>query len=240
MLGAEAADVAPPAWIRPVIVVSIPWAISIHTVTAFLYNGLPGRSLWLTAILAPRFLVSAFAAGPALLILLAMLLRRVSRFDAGVEAIRRLALIVTYAMVASVFFMALEIFTVFYSQIPGHMAPFRYLYVGLVGRHALVPWTWMSVVLAAVSLTLLLSPRLRKNDRALAVACFATFVSLWIDKGLTLIVGGFVPSPLEKVIEYLPTMTEVGITVGIWAVGALVVTAFFKIALGVRGLRAQA
>jgi molybdopterin-containing oxidoreductase family membrane subunit len=240
MLGAEAADVAPPAWIRPVIVVSIPWAISIHTVTAFLYNGLPGRSLWLTAILAPRFLVSAFAAGPALLILLAMLLRRVSRFDAGVEAIRRLALIVTYAMVASVFFMALEIFTVFYSQIPGHMAPFRYLYVGLDGRHALVPWTWMSVVLAAVSLTLLLSPRLRKNDRALAVACFATFVSLWIDKGLTLIVGGFVPSPLEKVIEYLPTMTEVGITVGIWAVGALVVTAFFKIALGVRGLRAQA
>ena len=53
-LSAERNGVAPPKWIKPVILLSIPWAVSIHTVTAFLYNGLPGRSFWLTAILAPR------------------------------------------------------------------------------------------------------------------------------------------------------------------------------------------
>ena len=126
-LRAEQKAVAPPRWIRPVILLSIPWAISIHTVTAFLYSGLPGRSLWLTAILAPRFLASAFAAGPALLILLSMLIRKLTRFDAGREAIGKLALIVTYAMIANVFFILMEIFTAFYSR--SH-APQRRILVG--------------------------------------------------------------------------------------------------------------
>src|SRR6056297_1276673 len=65
VLEAEKNSVPPPQWVKPLIYISIPWAISIHTVTAFLYCGLPGRGFWLTAILAPRFLASAFAAGPA-------------------------------------------------------------------------------------------------------------------------------------------------------------------------------
>jgi molybdopterin-containing oxidoreductase family membrane subunit len=73
-------------WIKPFIYISIPWAVSIHTVTAFLYAGLPGRHFWLTAILAPRFLASAFAGGPALLILLCLIIKRVTKFDAGQEA----------------------------------------------------------------------------------------------------------------------------------------------------------
>ncbi len=43
----------PPAWVKPLIYLSIPWAISIHTLTAFIYAGMPGRSFWLTAIMAP-------------------------------------------------------------------------------------------------------------------------------------------------------------------------------------------
>jgi molybdopterin-containing oxidoreductase family membrane subunit len=233
-LSAERKGVAPPKWIKPVIILSIPWAVSIHTVTAFLYAGLPGRSFWLTAILAPRFLASAFAAGPALLILLAMLIRKLTWFDAGKEAIQKLSLIVTYAMILNVFFVLMELFTAFYSQIPEHMEHFQYVYLGLDGRHALVPWAWASGILALASLVLLIVPSLRKNEKLLAFACVIVFVSLWIDKGICLIIGGFVPSPLGAVTEYSPTFPEISIVLGIWAIGSLMVTLFYKITLAVR------
>jgi molybdopterin-containing oxidoreductase family membrane subunit len=233
-LEAERTGAAPPRWIRPVIVVSIPWAISIHTVTAFLYNGLPGRSFWLTAILAPRFLASAFAAGPALLILLCLVLRRWWSFRVPDEAIRKIAVIVGYATAAHVFFLLLEVFTAFYSQVPEHVAHFRYLYAGLDGHAGLAPWMWTSAGLAVASLVLLILPSTRNRDAAVAAACAAIFVALWIDKGLGLVVGGFVPSPLGAVADYVPTWREVTITAGIWAIGAIMVTGFFKITSEVR------
>ena len=234
-LGAERRGVAPPRWLRPIVVLSIPWAVSIHTVTAFLYSGLPGRHLWLTALLAPRFLASAFASGPALLILLAMIVRRLASFDPGREAIQKLSVIVTYTMVVNVFFVLMEVFTVFYSGIPEPMAHFEFLFVGLEGHAPLVPWMWASMALAVISLVLLLTPRYRTDERTLAAACGMVFASVWIDKGLGLIVGGFVPSPLGDVTRYVPTLPEISITLAIWAVGVLLVTLLYKIALAVRG-----
>jgi len=233
-LSAERKGVAPPAWIRPIIIVSIPWAISIHTVTAFLYSGLPGRTFWLTAILAPRFLASAFSSGPALLILLTMVIRKVTRFDPGREPIQKLSLIVTYAMIINLFFVLMEVFTVFYSQIPEHIEHFEFLFLGLHGHAGLVPWMWASVVLAVISVALLITPRYRKNEKILAVTCVMVFLSLWIDKGLGLIVGGFVPTPLGHVTSYVPTVPEMSITLAIWAVGFLMITVFYKITLSVR------
>jgi molybdopterin-containing oxidoreductase family membrane subunit len=237
MLSSERTGVPAPRWIKPVIILSIPWAVSIHTVTAFLYSGLPGRTFWLTAILAPRFLASAFASGPALLILLCLLLRRVTSFDAGQEAIRKLGVIVAYAMSISVFFVLLELFTVFYSGVPEEMEHFRFLYVGLGGDRHLVPWMWMSAVAAVVALVLLLVPRLRANQMLLAVAALLVFVSLWIEKGLGLIVGGFVPSPLGSVTRYSPTAPEWAIVLGVWAIGAFMITVFYKITVSVREAR---
>ncbi|MBU2648483.1 polysulfide reductase NrfD [bacterium] len=234
VLQAEAKHVAPPKWIKPFIYLSIPWAVSIHTVTAFLYAGLPGRHLWLTAILAPRFLASAFAAGPALLILLALLLRKVSNFDAGKEAIQKLATIVTYAALVNLFFYSLEFFTSFYSNIPGHMHSLQYLFVGLHGYNALVPWSWVSLILGVGAILLLLFPSIRKQENILAIACIALFVSLWIDKGICLILGGFVPTPLEHVTEYSVGSFEVMITIGIYAIGALILTVLYKTAIAVK------
>jgi molybdopterin-containing oxidoreductase family membrane subunit len=233
-LEAERNGTAPPPWIRPVILLSIPWAISIHTVTAFLYNGLPGRSFWLTAMLVPRFLASAFAAGPALLILLCLVLRRWWPLRIAREAIASVALIVAYATAAHVFFILLEVFTALYSQVPEHVRHFTYLYAGLDGHAALVPWMWASAALALVSLLLLVVPGTRRRESTLAAACAAIFVSIWIDKGMGLIVGGLVPSPLGAVADYVPTARETMITAGVWAVGAAMVTAFFKITAGVR------
>jgi molybdopterin-containing oxidoreductase family membrane subunit len=234
VLAAERESVPPPAWIKPFIYVSIPWAVSIHTVTAFIYAGLPGRGFWLTAIMAPRFLASAFASGPALLILLAFIIRRFTRFDAGKEAIQALAKIITYAMIISVFFVLMELFTVFYSQIPEHMHHFQYLFVGLHGHTNLVPWMWAFVILAVIALFLLINPGTRKNEKTLGIACVAVFVSLWIEKGLGLVITGFIPSPLETITEYTPTLPEVGITLGIWGMGFLVLTVLYKIAVSVK------
>ncbi|MFB3853139.1 MAG: sulfate reduction electron transfer complex DsrMKJOP subunit DsrP [Vicinamibacterales bacterium] len=234
VLQAEAAGVGAPRRARPLILVSIPWAISIHTVTAFLYSGLPGRSFWFTALLAPRFLASAFAAGPALLILLTMLLRRLTRFDPGPRAIPALAMVVTYATAITVFFLVVEAFTAFYSRIPEHIEHFQFLFTGLGGRAGLVPWSWTSVALVFVGLGLLLAPARRRDEVSLAVAASLVFLSLWIDKGLLLVVGGFVPSPLGAVSGYAPTAIETGIAAGIWAVGVGMVTVFFKIAAGIR------
>ncbi len=233
-LSAERQAVAPPHWIKPVILLSIPWAISIHTVTAFLYSGLPGRSFWLTAIMAPRFLASAFAAGPAILILLCLTIRKLTKFDVGREPIQKLALIVTYAMILTVFFFLLELFTTFYSRIPEDMVHFEYLLVGLQGHHALVPWMWSFIILAAISVTLLILPRTRHNETILAATCGMVFVSLWIEKGVCQVIGGFIPSPLSNITEYAPTLPEVAIVVGIWAVGILMTTVFYKITLSVR------
>ena len=234
MLDSEHKGVEAPGWIKPVILLSIPWAISIHTVTAFLYNGLADRALWFTAILAPRFLASAFAAGPALLIILCLVLRRFTSFDAGSEAIRKLGVIVAYAMSANVFFLLLEMFTSLYSQMPHHVKTFKYLFLGLNGDYRLVPFMWLSVIMGVAALLALLVPRLRNNERILALACVFVFLSLWLEKGMVLIVGGFVPSPFGEVTPYLPTAAEMAIVSGIWAVGALLVTVFYKITISIR------
>jgi molybdopterin-containing oxidoreductase family membrane subunit len=234
VLGAERKEVPPPKWVKPIIYLSIAWAPSIHTVTAFLYAGLPGRHFWLSAIMAARFLASAFAGGPALLIILALIVRKYTKFDPGKEAIQALGKIVTYCMIINVFFLGLEFFTAFYSQIPGHMHSFVYLYTGLHGHNQLVPIMWVSSILAVVALALLIFPQIRKNEALLAVASISTFLSLWIDKGFGLVVGGFVPNPFEKITEYWPTLPETLITLAVWAIGFLVLTILYKIAVTVK------
>lgn len=234
-LGAERKGTPSPGWVKPLIYLSIPWAFSIHTVTAFLYAGLPGRHFWLTAIMAARFLASAFAAGPSILILLCLIVRKVSKFDPdpGLGAIQSLVKIIRYAMIANVFFYLCEVFTAFYSNMPGEMAPFKYVFVGLDGHMGLVPFMWTAVVLAFAGIGLLVFPT-RKNENILPFALLAIIIANWIDKGLVLIVGGFVPNSFERVIEYIPTSNEISIVLGVYAIGILVLSIFYKVAISVR------
>jgi Ni/Fe-hydrogenase subunit HybB-like protein len=234
VLGAERKGISAPSWVKPFIILSIAWAPSIHTVTAFLYSGLPGRHFWLTAIMAARFLASAFAAGPSLLIILALIVRKYTAFDAGKEAIQALGKIVTYFMITSVFFLGLEFFTAFYSKVPGHVQPFMYLYTGVEGHAKLVPVMWTSAILAVVALFLLVFPQFRRKENLLAIAAVSTFLSLWIEKGFGLIVGGFVPNPFERITEYWPTLPESLITLAVWATGFLVLTILYKVAVSIK------
>ena len=231
---AERAGLPPPAWVKPIIYLSVPWAVSIHTVTAFLYCGLAARPFWLTAILAPRFLASAFASGPSLLILLALLVRKVTKFDPGKEAIAKLGEIVTYGMAVNCFFVGLEIFTAFYSGRPEEVEHFTYLYAGLHGHNVLAPWMWASLALSALALFLLFIPKLRRNETFLAIAAVSVVAALWIDKGLGMVITGFVPSALGHVNEYWPTGREALIAIGIYSLGGIVLTVLYKIATAVR------
>ncbi|MDP3182700.1 MAG: NrfD/PsrC family molybdoenzyme membrane anchor subunit [Desulfobaccales bacterium] len=234
VLEAERNEVAPPGWIKPLIYISIPWAVSIHTVTAFLYAGLPGRGFWLTAVMAPRFLSSAFAAGPALLILLCLIVRKYTKFDPGKEQIQTLAKIVTYATIINIFLFFCEVFTVFYSQIPEHMQHFTYLFFGLHGHGKLVPFMWFSLLGMIFAALMLVNPNNRRDEKKLAVLCGLVIITTWIDKGLGLITGGFVPNPLDKITEYWPTVPETFITLGVWAAGFLILTILYKVAVSIK------
>ncbi|MCP4682105.1 MAG: polysulfide reductase NrfD [Desulfobacterales bacterium] len=234
VLAAERKGMAYQKWVKVLAYISIPWAFSIHTVTAFLYAGIPGRHLWLTAIMAARFLASAFAAGPALLVLLCIIVRKYTKFDPGKEQIRTLGGIIAYAMILNCFFLVLECFTAFYSGIPEHQYSLIYLFAGLEGHGRLVPWMWTSVVFAVIALILLIVPATRRKEGTLLLGCIAVIVATWIDKGLGLVIGGFIPNPFHRVVEYWPTLPEVIITLGVWATGFFVLTILFKIAVSVK------
>jgi Ni/Fe-hydrogenase subunit HybB-like protein len=233
-LDGEQKEASVPGWVKPLIYLSIPWAVSIHTVTAFIYSGLVARPFWLSALLAPKFLASAFASGPSLLILLCLVIRKTTSFDPGKGTILKVARIVTYAMLITLFFFLVELFTAYYGNIPEEKAHFNYLFFGLEGKSALVPWAWAFVMLMVGAIVLLLLPVSRRKDGVLALASAAVIVSMWIDKGLGLLIPGFIPSPLEGVFEYYPTWREVGITIGVYGVGFLILTILFKVAVEVR------
>uniref|UniRef100_A0A7V6CDG4 Menaquinol oxidoreductase n=1 Tax=Thermodesulfobacterium geofontis TaxID=1295609 RepID=A0A7V6CDG4_9BACT len=234
VLHAEYKGTKYPSWLKPFIYLAIVWAPSIHIVTAFLYQGLPGRHFWLTAVMAPKFLASAFSSGPALIVVVALLLKKVANFDAGKKAIDTLSKIVTYAFVTFVLLFLFELFTAFYSGIHSHQAPIKYLFVGLEGHREWVPFMWTSAILAATAIIILVIPALRKNETTLALGCIAVFLSCWIEKGIGLITGGYTPTPFETVTPYRPTLPEIGITLGVWATGFLIMTLLYKIALEVK------
>jgi len=234
VLEAERNQIRPPAWTYPLIYLSIPFAIGIHTVTAFLYCGLPGRGFWLTAILAPRFLASAFAAGPSVLILLCYIVKKLTKFDPGWDAIQTLSKIICYALISNVFFFLCEVFVVYYSNIPGHETHLDYLFFGLHGYNALVPWMWSSITLMFIGIILLVVPWLRNNKFLLPFTCIMVIIGTWIDKSLGMISGGFVPSPLHHVTEYVPTLQEFIIAIGIFALGLFILTILYKLATTVK------
>ncbi len=224
----------PPArrWYLPFVVISIVWAVSIHTVTAFLYSGLGGRPFWNTAILAPRFIASAFVTGPAFVVLALQLVRRFTTFHVGDGALRTLVKIMRVSVLLNLFMVLSEVFTEFYSG-GSHTASAKYLYFGLHGHDGLVPWIWTAIALNVVAAVLLLVSDTEKHLRWISLACVLTFVGVWIEKGMGLIVPGFIPSTLHEIVEYRPTETEWRITAGVWALGLMIFTVGLKLATSV-------
>jgi Ni/Fe-hydrogenase subunit HybB-like protein len=225
-------NVKPSKWFYiPFVFVAIFWAISIHTVTAFLYVGLGGRPFWNSAIVGPRFIASAFTAGPAFIILALQIVRRVTDYKVTDKALLTLRSIVQVSMIINVFLLINELFKEFYTD-SLHVASARYLFFGLHGHNALVPWIWTAIVFNLTAMVLLILP-VSRSMKWLDVACVLAIVGIWIEKGMGLVIPGFVPTPLGEIIEYSPTLNETFISLGIWAFGLLTYTIFLRISIPV-------
>lgn len=221
-----------PKFYIPIVLLSILWAVSIHTVTAFLYSGLGGRPFWNTAILAPRFIVSAFVSGPAFIVLALQVIRRFSDFHVGDGAIRTLLNILRVTTLLNLFLVGSELFTELYSG-GSHTASAQYLYFGLHGKNALVPWIWTALSFNTIAAGVFIFARPGKHMWLIDIACVLTLFGLWVEKGLGLIVPGFVPSTLHEIVEYLPNALEWKVSLGVWAMGLIVFTLGLKIAVAV-------
>jgi len=214
------------------LVLTMFWAISIHTVTAFVFSSNVSRPFWHTALLAPRFIASAFVAGPALMIIILQLIRRLTAYPIRQSIITMLALILTVSMQINLFFTASELFTDFYTE-TGHAASIHYLFLGLNGFTALTTWIWMALTFNIIAVILLMVHKTRANMVTLNIACVLAFAGIWTEKGMALVVTGFIPSPLGEIFEYTPTLQELGVSVGIYALGAFVFTILTKCGIAI-------
>jgi Ni/Fe-hydrogenase subunit HybB-like protein len=212
--------------------VSIVWALSIHTVTAFLLATNPARPMWFHSMMPIRFIATAFAAGPALIIIAFLVIRRTTRFWIDDSAIRLLTTIVTWCLGIALFLTLSEVVVELYARTE-HANGLYYLMFGLHGLTGLVPWFWSAVVLMVLSFVLLLLPSVRSDMNKLPFVCAMAFAGIWIEKGMGLVVPGFIPSPIGEVTEYHPTVFEWMMVLGIWAFGFFILTILLKGAIGI-------
>ena len=214
----------------PLVFISIFWAFGIHLVTAFLYQGLPARPFWNNPLMGPRFLASAFAAGPALIIIVLNIVQSTTSFRVEDQAFNKIRRISVVAAIINLIMLFSEVFKEFYLP-THHSQPAIYLYFGLKGHTALVPWIWTAIVMNVIgTLTMAFNPG-KNSPKVLVPACVLLFLGIWIEKGIGLIVPGLVPSPLGEVVNYAPSWVEVSITLGILALGIFVVSLLLKPAL---------
>jgi len=216
----------------PFVVLAMFWAISIHTVTAFLFSANTARPFWSIALLGPRFIATAFVSGPALIILVLQVLRRVTRYPVEQSVIDMLSLIMAFALQISLFFVGVELFTDFYNE-SAHAASIRYLYFGLEGLNSLQPFIWAALAMNVVAVVILSIHPLRRQQRLLNIACVLAFLGIWIEKGMGFVIPGFIPTPLGEVFEYTPSVAELAVSVGIWALSILVFTLLAKASIAI-------
>lgn len=214
----------------PLVLLSIPMAVGIHTVTAFLYNGLAARPYWNSSILAPQFLASAFCSGPAILLIVLQLLRRFTRFEIQQEAIAKIAELMAYAMFLNLFLHGAEAFKEYYSATE-HLLYTKYWYEGLGEHRTLVPYAWTALTLNVAAFVLFIVPRWRRNWITLNIGCLATYAGCYIEKGMGLIIPGLTPDALGEIYEYYPTLTELRVAAGVFAIGFLIFTLMLKVAV---------
>ncbi|MBC8329666.1 MAG: polysulfide reductase NrfD [Planctomycetes bacterium] len=213
----------------PLVWLSIPAAVGIHTVTAFLYNGLIARPYWNSAILAPRFIASAFCSGPAVLLILMQLLRRFTKFEIRDEAIWKIAELMAYFMAFNLFLLGAEVFKEYYSG-THHLIHMEYMFSGVGEHKAIVPWMWTAVGCSIGAFLLFLLPKTRTHVVTLNLGCIMIFLGVYLEKGMGLVIPGMTPDTLGEIYEYVPSANELTLAMGVLAVGALIFTLMVKVA----------
>ncbi len=219
-----------PKVVVPLVLLSIPMAVGIHTVTAFLYNGIAARPYWNSSILAPQFLASAFCSGPAILLFVIQLLKKFTRFEIQDEAIWKVAELMAYAMFINLFLLGAEVFKEYYSHTE-HLLYTQYLWQGIGKHRALVPFAWFSLFCSVMAFLIFVVPAGRRNWVTLNIGAVLIFAGVYIEKGMGLVIPGMTPDTLGEIYEYRPSAVEWMVAVGVFGVGALVFTTLVNVAV---------
>jgi molybdopterin-containing oxidoreductase family membrane subunit len=221
-----------PNFIMPLIFLSIPLAILIHTVTAFLFMGLVARPYWHIAILAPRFISSAFCSGPALLVLIYQAMRRFGTLHISDTALTKIGELLAYTMAVNLFFLGSEVFNEFYFPV-GHSAHGHFQWFGTPERMDIAIYTWVALALNSTAFVIFVIPQLRTRLRLLSAGCALAATGVFIEKGLGLLLPGMTPDTLGEIYPYNPSLNELLVGAGVLAVGALTFTLMSKVALAI-------
>lgn len=212
------------------IFVSIPMAISIHATTAFIFNVLPSRPYWNSAILVPRFIATALCAGPALMILAFQALRRAAGLSIKDEALFKIAEMMTHVMFVNLLLFVAEVITE-YRSATHHTIHIQYYFEGIGANIGIVGWAWFGVICSTSAFALFLFPRIRNSFVGMNVGCVLVFVGVFIEKGIGLILPGLTPGLLGEFYPYSPSSVEIMILIGVAGAGVLVFTLLTKIAI---------
>jgi len=213
----------------PLVLISIPSAISIHTVTAFLYNGIAARPFWNASILAPRFLASAFCSGPAILLILFQILRKVAGLRIKDAALAKISELMAYAMFVNLFLFGAEMFKEYYSNTE-HLIYSRVLLFGIGGTKVHY-FMWPALIASFVAFLLFLVPKTRRNFYTMNLGCLLIFFGVYTEKGMGLVIPGLTPDTLGEIYVYAPSLTEYRVASGIFSIGFLVFTLLVKLAI---------
>jgi molybdopterin-containing oxidoreductase family membrane subunit len=219
-------------FILPIVFLSIPLAIGIHTVTAFLFMGLKSRPFWHTAILAPRFIAGAFVSGQALMVLVLLTVRHYYEITISNAALRKIGELLAYAMAVNLFFVGVEAFTEFYSR-TAHTIHADLQWFGTHGLTDVAVYSWTALSLNALAFIVFLVPELRTRTPLLAIGCAMAASGIFLEKGLGLLLPGMVPDALGEFYAYWPSVVELSVGAGIWALGALLFTLGSRVAIAV-------
>ncbi|MEI6224333.1 MAG: NrfD/PsrC family molybdoenzyme membrane anchor subunit [Deltaproteobacteria bacterium] len=218
------------AFVVPLVLFSIPAAVGIHTVTAFLYAGMAARPYWNAGILAPKFIASAFCSGPAVMIILFQILRKTTAIEIKDEAIWKVAELMAYAMFFNLFLLGAEIFKEYYSHTE-HLLYTQYLWQGIGNNRALVPFAWFSLICSVLAFLIFVMRKTRMNWVTLNIGCVLIFSGVYIEKGMGLVIPGMTPDTLGEIYEYRPSAVEWMVAIGIFGLGALVFTTLVNVAV---------
>jgi molybdopterin-containing oxidoreductase family membrane subunit len=220
-----------PKIVIPLVILSIPLAVGIHTVTAFLYSGMASRPYWNASILAPRFLASALCSGPAVLLILFQVLRKISPFEIKDDAIHKIAELMAYAMGFNLFLFGAEIFKEYYSN-THHLVHYEYLFFGLDGKPSpIAVYGWLSLIFSVVAFLIFLIPATRKHIITMNIGAFLIYVSVYVEKGIALIIPGYTPDTLGQIYVYTPSMAELRVACAIFGTGFLIFTLMVRVAI---------
>ena len=231
----EEAGKMPHTAIRAISIIALCVAISVHTVTAWIFALAPAHEFWHTALMGPWFVASALDCGTALVLIVVIALRALGYLDLDQKNIVNLAKMLGVFVCVDLYFFACDLLT------SGYFGGEGLDVVNMLVAGPLASFFWTQLVLMAFALLLLFWPKLRTNS-GVVVASVLTIAAVFC-KRCQILVGGFQISNLDYPqvttqftvtnwqdglqqayagLVYWPQPIEFAVTAGVVALGALI------------------